>query len=155
MPGGASPSLRWLIRLAGHHADSRRRHSILYYRHLGALGWVQLPPPSRPVGLLLSANMEQADRWGAHHWGRGDPGGCYIWVEGCPGEGAYCYLCRWPLDERHKTDTLILALPLVHAELREILPLPGPQFPTCKVGRSSTCMQGCGGGRQEAGEGQG
>lgn len=37
-------------------------------------------------------------------------------------------------DGRHKTHTLIPALPLVHAELREILPLPGPQFPTCKMG---------------------
>lgn len=58
-------------------------------------------------------------------------------------------------DGRHKTHTLIPALPLVHAERREILPLPGPQFPTCKMGRSSTHVQGCGGGRQEVGEGQG
>lgn len=58
-------------------------------------------------------------------------------------------------DGRHKTHMLIPALPLVHAELREILCLPGPQFPTCKMGRRSTHMQGCCGDRQEVGEGQG
>lgn len=49
----------------------------------------------------------------------------------------------------------IHALPLAHAELRDVLSLAGPQFATCKLGRSQYSGAGPRTGRQEVGgEGQ-
>lgn len=49
----------------------------------------------------------------------------------------------------------IHALPLAHAELRDVLPLAGPQFATCKLRRSQYSGAGLRTGRQEVGgEGQ-
>lgn len=63
---------------------------------------------------------------------------------------------RWPLDKRPRTRMLIRVLLLTPAELRDVLPLSGPQFAACKVGRSQYSRAGVRMSRQEVeGEGQG
>lgn len=104
---------------AGHHADSCLASApSCAYGHLGGLSR-PCSPHLHPAA-LLPANTRLTP--GGSLLGPGQPW-CVLW----PGRreargGAWCCLCRWPLDRRHMTHTLIPALPLVHAELGKSSP---------------------------------
>lgn len=108
-------------------------------------------PASAPAGRLLSANTRLTA-------GQLIAGALVCSAAGQKGGrgGAWSHACRWPLDRRHRTGLLIPALPLVPAELGEVLPITGPQFPTCKMGRSRhSSAVGLRQARQEVGGGAG
>lgn len=60
---------------------------------------------------------------------------CHRWAKGRP-IGVGIVIRGWPAHRRRETCTLILALPLAHAEFRAAFPLAEPQFASCKMGRS-------------------
>lgn len=145
-PAGLAPSLGRLIRHRLSPADQALRAgrpgrpprrllphvpSALYLQALRCT-WVDTAgPASAPAGRLLSANTRLTA-------GQLIAGALVCSAAGQKGGrgGAWSHACRWPLDRRHRTGLLIPALPLVPAELGEVLPITGPQFPTCKMGRS-------------------
>lgn len=142
--------LRWLIRhkLSGHPGSRSWQgsrpplcllaahphvYSVLYLQTVRCAQVSIALSTSTPCG-AFAPGKHQVGPWAVHHWGQGGPGVLCSQAGGWP-VGAAVIFCRWPLDRRHKIHVLIPALPLAHTELKIFL-LTGPQFPTCKMGRS-------------------